>query len=143
MKTAKLGRFEDALRHYCVKCGHISRSWSLALHKSQNVIEIRDSKSRELVYVKDYSHDDGFWGLNEPQLDVIRQSGFKWCVVLLLGSSEESFLLDSQQVEAAIASRQWSVGKRDKDYKLHKTDLPSTATRYAAFGDLFAHLLAT
>ena len=77
VRTAKLDRFDDALRHYCVKCGRISRSWALALHKSQNVIEIRDSESRELVYVKDYSHDDGFWGLNEPQLNVIRQSGFK------------------------------------------------------------------
>jgi hypothetical protein len=105
------------------------------------VIEIRDSKSRELVYVKDYSHDNGFWGLNEPQLNVIRQSGFKWCVVLLLGSSEESSLLDSQQVEAGIASRQWSVG--GEDYELHKTDLPSTATRFSAFSDLFAHPLAT
>jgi len=140
VRTAKLDRFDDALRHYCVRCGRISRSWPLALHKSPNVIEIRDNKSRELVYVKDYSHDDGFWGLNEPQLNAIRQSGFRWCVVLLLGSSEENFVLDSQQVEAGIASHQWSVGK--EDYKVHVPDLPSTATRFSTFSDLFRHLLA-
>jgi len=138
VRTAKLGRFEDALRHHCVKCGRISRFWPLALRKSQNVIEIRDGASRQLVYVKDYSHEDGFWGLNEPQLNVIRQSGFKWCVVLLFGSAEENFVLDSQQVEAGIASRKWSVG--NDDFKIHIPDLPGTAKRFSAFSDFLNHL---
>jgi hypothetical protein len=139
MRTAKLNRFEEALRHYCVKGGRICRFWPLALRRSKNVLEIRDRNLSTLVYVKDFSHEDGFWGLNEPQLNAIRQSRHGWHVVLLYGSSEDGFTLDSKQIEDAIAVNRWSVG--GDDYKLHTTDLPEGTRRFSQFHDLFSKFL--
>lgn len=103
------------------------------------MIEIRGADSSLLVYVKDFSHDDGFWGLNEHQLNVIRQSRFRWVVILLYGGSDDGFLLASEQIEHAIALNRWSVG--GDDYKVHTTDLPEGAVRFSQFQNLFITIL--
>jgi len=139
MSTPKLAVFAARLRKHCQSRGRSTSRWQGASRRTANLLEIATSPRRTVLYVKDRSEPPGFWGLNESQLNALRQSNIDWHVVLLVGSGENGYVLSSEQVEKAIQSRKWS--RSDTDWKIHEGPELSGAFRFNVFQDLFNKVL--
>lgn len=140
-----VGEFRKALRMQCKGCAlkRIERNLF-------QVVESRTLKPLATLYVKEAARQHGsqgyFWGLNENQLrslDSIRCS--RW-VVLLFGPREEGYVATAQQVNAVVASGNFSSqrlrgSKREyREYKIHETEIPREFSKCQNFGEIFQTL---
>lgn len=138
MATLKLDLFARSFREHAGTIWPLAKRWPGALRYSPNVMRLSEIPSDVLLYVKDKSDAPGFWGLNKPQLEEIRRSGFRWFVVLLVGEAEQCYLLPSEFIDDAIADNRWS--RSDDDYKLHEGPELEGAQTFDSFVELFRHL---
>jgi hypothetical protein len=139
MATPKLTLFADRLARRCKGHGLRAGRWGGASRRTGNVLEIIARPRSTVLYVKDRSEPPGFWGLNESQLDSLRQSRSDWYVILLVGSAEQGYLLTSEQVERAISTRKWSFSTTD--WKIHEGSELAGAYRFNSFETLFDEVL--
>ena len=135
MSTSKLAAFTERLRKYCRGHGLTATRWQGASRRTANLVEIDTAPRRTVLYVKDRSEPPGFWGLNESQLDALRQSRSAWYVVLLVGSGEKGFLLSSDQVEKAIRTKKWT--RSGTDWKVHEGAEITGSLKFNGFETLF------
>ncbi len=153
MKTTdKVINFKKALQTYCEPHGiYVIGHWGSKRTATVMKMASKGNGLRiiRILYVKDRSSDEGFWGLNINQVRAFENQGHQWDVVLLLGSGERSYLGTSQQVKEGSqeGSRKWSRSEpggnpEAGDYKVHERDIEGWFTHFESYDALFSRLLS-
>lgn len=135
----KLDQFLSSLEGYCGNHGFKSSKWYGGAKSTPNLVHVMGSKPM-LLYVKESNIGEGFWGVNENQIEALEDSGYQWALVLLLGPTEAAYVLSGAQVMNAIKNSLWSRGKHD--YKVHEGDELSEALKASNYTALFDSLFA-
>lgn len=135
----KLSQFLSSLEQYCAHHGLNTGKWGGGAKSTPNLVEVL-ARSPKLLYVKESNIGEGFWGVNENQIEALEKSGHEWWLILLIGPGESAYVVSRQQVMDAIADCVWSRGQRD--YKVHEGNELAGATKVAGYNDLFLSLFA-
>jgi len=133
----KLTQFISSLEQYCATRELKTTRWDGGSKSTPNLIQVLTSAPK-LLYVKESNIGEGFWGVNENQVDALEESGYEWWLVLLTGSGEAAYIVTEPQVVSAIKSSLWSRGKQD--YKVHEGHELAAAMKITNYGALFQFL---
>ncbi len=109
---------------------------------SPHLLELSSEPTPTLLYVKEFNVQGrfGFWGLTRNQIKRIEQSRCKWCVVLLLRSATEGYVLPSDQVVRHIRSGTFELSA-DGDYKVNENSDLTVYERFSGVDTLIARML--
>ena len=111
--TKKILEFKRRLDAYCEQGGFVARQYA-GSRRTDNVIGVfakNGDGTVHILYVKDRSDGEGFWGINTNQVDAFERKGYEWSVVLLIGSGERSYLGSSQLVKRGFSEMvQFKIG---------------------------------
>ncbi len=139
--TKKILEFKRRLDAYCEQGGFVARQYA-GSRRTDNVIGVfakNGDGTVHILYVKDRSDGEGFWGINTNQVDAFERKGYEWSVVLLIGSGERSYLGSSQLVKRGFS--EWSSSK--SDYKVHEKEIAGLFVRFESYAALFVHFTST
>lgn len=81
---------------------------------SRNIIELSGAINC-LIYFKVRSEGPYRWGVTANRIDELKQSGKKWCLVLLYESPNTGYLITAENVNRYLSI--WPLGS-DGDYKV-------------------------
>jgi hypothetical protein len=139
--TARLEDFKKRLHGDCKPHG-IFVIGGKGSRRTENVMRMltrEQSKRARILYVKDRSEGEGFWGINQNQVGEFERKSYEWSVILLRGPGERSYLGTSQQVKSGF--QEWSFSS--PDYKVHEVEIESVFSRFDSYSELIAHLISS
>lgn len=125
---SELEQFVGKLEQFCAQHGFKTSRWKGGAKSTPNLVEVITS-SKVVLYIKESNIGEGFWGVNENQMQALDDSATEWNLVLLRGPSQSSYLLSGAQVIAATTGAKWSHSKQD--YKVHEGDELSEALEFS------------
>jgi hypothetical protein len=139
MSSSILEQFRSELDQRCKALEIVCETWTDISPIKPNLILI---KAREpfILYVKERGSERGFWGVTANRVRKLRESGYRWHLVLLARTPSSAHVLCERQVIDRIESEEWTLG-HDGDYKVNQGPRLLSEARLESFDQTFGVLL--
>jgi len=139
MASSILEQFRFELDRQCKAAGIVCETWTDISPIKPNLVLI---KAREpfILYVKERGSERGFWGVTANRVRKLRESGYRWHLVLLARMPNSAHVLCEHQVIDRIESGEWTLG-HDGDYKVNQSPRLLSEARLESFDQIFGVIL--
>ncbi len=138
MSTSILEQFRSELNQRCKAIGIVCETWNDINPIKPNLILIK-AHEPFILYVKERESERGFWGITANRVRKLRESGYRWHLVLLARSPSFAHVLCERQVIDRIESGEWPLG-HDGDYKVNQGPRLLSEARLESFDQIFGVL---
>ena len=97
----------------------LTSEYDFKVTKTRNFLKlVKEDFDTYTIYVKESNLNDGFWGLNENQIENLKSQNKRWGVVLLIREFDKGYYFNPDEVESLLNDPRTSYSV--SDFKIHE-----------------------